>query len=214
MAEQCDCRRCGTCCRKGGPSFHLEDKHLIDEGKIPAKYLFTIRRGEPVHENIHGRVAPVATDLIKIKGKPGGWACVFLEEESNRCGIYADRPAECRTLKCWDPQDIIGMYRQRRLSRQDLLQGVSALWEWVAAHEARCSYGIVFELAAAIRSGTPNAHDQLIEIIAFDREIRSMAIREGKLDENLIEFLFGRPFTVTLPPVLNTILPGRTLICP
>jgi Fe-S-cluster containining protein len=33
------CIRCGTCCKKGGPSFHLEDKMLIEKGIILSKYL-------------------------------------------------------------------------------------------------------------------------------------------------------------------------------
>ena len=78
MEKQTSCRQCGTCCRKGGPSFHLEDRALIDEGLIQAKDLFTIRRGEPAHENVQGKISPVKTDIIKIKGKKGVWHGKFV----------------------------------------------------------------------------------------------------------------------------------------
>ena len=71
------CKQCGTCCTKGGPSFHMEDRRLIDDGVIPGKYLFTIRKGEPAYENIQHRLVSVATDIVKIKGKPGSWECIF-----------------------------------------------------------------------------------------------------------------------------------------
>lgn len=46
------CRRCGTCCEKGGPALHTDDRMLIENGHIPARYLFTIREGEPVVDNV------------------------------------------------------------------------------------------------------------------------------------------------------------------
>ena len=36
-----ECMRCGTCCKKGGPSFHHADKTLIEAGVIESKYLYT-----------------------------------------------------------------------------------------------------------------------------------------------------------------------------
>ncbi len=65
------CHRCGTCCEKGGPALHHGDKALVEEGRIPAKYLFTIRKGEPAHDNVKGNTLFAQTDLIKIKSKKG-----------------------------------------------------------------------------------------------------------------------------------------------
>ena len=47
-----ECKRCGTCCKKGGPCFHVEDKMLIEKGVILIKYLYTIRKGEPAYDKI------------------------------------------------------------------------------------------------------------------------------------------------------------------
>lgn len=46
------CMRCGTCCEKGGPGFHQEDRMLIEKGRIPLKYLYTIRKGEFAYDKI------------------------------------------------------------------------------------------------------------------------------------------------------------------
>ena len=47
-----ECRRCGTCCEKGGPALHGEDRPLVDRGQVPARCLFTIRAGEPVRDDM------------------------------------------------------------------------------------------------------------------------------------------------------------------
>ena len=78
--DQIECSRCGTCCRKGGPSLHRQDKDLVDKGLIAAKRLFTFRQGEPVYDNVMDRVVPAATDIIKIAGHGGSWTCCFFAD--------------------------------------------------------------------------------------------------------------------------------------
>ena len=119
-----ECIRCGTCCQKGGPSLHLEDRALIEDGLIPAKYLFTIREGEPAYDNIKACIQLTETDIIKIKSRKNSQACIFFNPAAAECGIYENRPAECRALNCWDIADILNMYAKNRLSRKDLLQQV------------------------------------------------------------------------------------------
>jgi len=200
MEKQTACRQCGTCCRKGGPSFHLEDRAIIDEGRIQAKDLFTIRQGELAHENVQGRISPVKTDIIKIKGKKGIWECIFLDEKTNRCAIYADRPVECRALRCWDTRKLEAIYNRTRLTRKDLLQNVAGLWELVEDHQRRCDYRTILCLAGKT-SQTPGIVERkkLIEIIGFDTQIRILTTQQGGIQMGLTEFLFGRPLTVTLP---------------
>ena len=38
------CRRCGTCCEKGGPGLHVADMGLLEH--IPMKDVVCLRRGE------------------------------------------------------------------------------------------------------------------------------------------------------------------------
>ena len=83
--EKSSCRRCGTCCKKGGPAFHLADRAIIEKGAIQLKHLTTIREGEPAWDNVSGGVLPAPTDIIKIKSRPGGRTCVFYDEEAAAC---------------------------------------------------------------------------------------------------------------------------------
>ncbi|MCP4754949.1 MAG: hypothetical protein GY866_29075, partial [Proteobacteria bacterium] len=82
-----DCIRCGKCCSKGGPAFHLQDRELLEKGAIHSRDIYTIRKGEPAHDNVKGGLFPVSTDIIKIKGQEDSWACIFLEMDGNtsRC---------------------------------------------------------------------------------------------------------------------------------
>ncbi|UCD81115.1 MAG: YkgJ family cysteine cluster protein [Desulfobacterales bacterium] len=194
------CVRCGTCCEKGGPAFHRDDRMLIEKGLIPSKYLYTIRRGEFAHDNVRGRLMPVDSDIIKIKGKEDTWTCVFFDEAEKSCTIYKDRPQECRALKCWDTQELEKIYAGRRLTRQDLMSGVVGLWDLIKDHQKRCDYEKIRNLIKALQSGHgQHARRRLAEIIRYDLEIRELVVSKGAMDPEMLDFLFGRPLTKTLP---------------
>ncbi|OQX19408.1 MAG: hypothetical protein BWK80_36955 [Desulfobacteraceae bacterium IS3] len=187
--EISSCRRCGTCCKKGGPSFHSEDRFLIEDGLILSKHLYTIRKGETVHDNIKGCLCPTESEIIKIKGKHGRWTCVFFDEHENGCEIYDNRPAECRALKCWDTRDIEKIYACNRLSRKDLLSEIKGLWELIQDHESRCSYR---KLRQLLKQSVENK-DEIQLMLAYDKEIRAVASEKGRIDPEMTDFLFGRP---------------------
>lgn len=77
-----ECIRCGTCCKKGGPSFHSQDKILIEKGIILLKYLFTIRKGEPACDNVKGNLFFVPSDIIKIKSRTNSRSCIFSTQKN------------------------------------------------------------------------------------------------------------------------------------
>lgn len=194
------CRRCGTCCRKGGPSFHRGDRVLIDQGKIPVKHLYTIRKGELAHDNVRGVHRPVGTDIIKIKGQPGTWSCVLLDAKTNQCTIYDDRPLECRVLKCWDTRGIEAVYERDRLSRKDLVSGIEGLWELIRDHEKKCAYAGLQDLVANFRDRNGEAAKQKIcEVISYDDQIRKRIVAKTALQPDQLDFLFGRPLVQTIP---------------
>jgi Fe-S-cluster containining protein len=200
VATNAECIRCGTCCEKGGPGFHENDRSLIDSGIIPSRCLFTIRKGEFAYDNVRGSLVPVASDIIKIKGKEDTWTCIFFDEETKQCSIYEDRPLECRALKCWDTHELERMYTKRRLSREDLLADVEGLWDLIKDHQERCDYEKIRDLITKLELGRNEAcRRELAEIIKFDIEIRNLVVSRGGLDEEMLEFLLGRPLTKTLP---------------
>ena len=193
------CKQCGTCCKKGGPSFHMEDRRLIDDGIIPGSLLFTIRKGEPAHENIRHRLISVGTDIIKIKGKPGRWECRYYDSRTHQCGIYSERPVECRALACWDTRPLEAVYATQHLTRKDLLSGVRGIWELIEDHQQRCDYVTILELHERInKHGDKTAKDKLRGIMAYDRQIR-LTLIENSVAPDMLEFLFGRPLSDTLP---------------
>jgi len=194
-----ECIRCGTCCEKGGPCFHIEDRMLIDKGKISSKYLYTIRKGELAHDNVKGRLQPVDSDIIKIKGKKDSWTCLFFDEIKKGCTIYDDRPLECRVLKCWDTHQLEKIYANTRLTRADLVSEIKGLWDLIQDHQARCDYNKIQSLINSLAGSKRNhVRRKLLEIIRYEAEIRNLVVSRGRLDPDMLDFLFGRPLTKTL----------------
>jgi len=195
------CRRCGTCCCKGGPALHQEDREKVETGKIPLKDLFTIRQGEPAYDNVRRMAAPAATDIIKIKGTaPNDATCCYFDQEQVGCRIYELRPLECRTLSCWDTSAIMEIYDKDRLTRADLLSRLPGLSDLVVEHQARCSYERVARCAADVRKDASNAAavETLLEIVRYDQSLRQVTVERTRLDPELLDFLFGCPLSETI----------------
>jgi Fe-S-cluster containining protein len=192
-----ECRRCGTCCRKGGPSFHHADKVLIKDGVIHSKYLYTIRKGEWAYDNVRQCLEPVSSDIIKIKEKNDSWICIFFDESQSACAIYENRPLECRALKCWDTRELEDLYAKKRLTRADLISDIEGLWSLIKDHQQRCNYEIIQKLVDAIKTnpGDAKARQKLSAIIQFDTEIRKLVVSNAGLEPEMLDFLFGRPLT-------------------
>ena len=194
-----ECIRCGTCCKKGGPSFHIEDKMLIEKGIILSKYLYTIRDGELSYDNVKESILPAASDIIKIKGQKDSWTCIFFNEKENECTIYDNRPLECRALKCWDTLEIEKIYFKNRLTRKDLISTIEGLWGLVEDHQKRCSY---IKLKLFIDALNKDKKDEtlkgILDIIEYDARIRELVVQNGGLDPEMTDFLFGRPITETI----------------
>ena len=194
-----ECIRCGTCCKKGGPCFHIEDRMLIEKGKIPATFLYTIRKGELARDNVRGCLKPVDSDVVKIKSKIDSWACILFDAVKKTCTLYDDRPLECRVLNCRDTRGLERIYADDRLTRADLVSKVKGLWDLINDHQARCDYKniqpLIHNLAGSRRQ---NARRKLLEIIRYDAEIRKLVVARGGLDPEMLDFLFGRPLTNTL----------------
>lgn len=194
-----ECTRCGTCCKKGGPTFHLDDKALIEEGEILSTDIFTIRQGEPSYDNVRDRFIPAESDIIKMKGQRGSWTCRFFDAQKNACRIYDVRPLECRVLKCWDTREIERVYSKNRLTRKDLVSRVEGLWELVESHQEKCAYPKIKHLVDEM--GGPHekrAQREILDLIAYDAEVRKLVVQKGGLDPETLEFLFGRPLEKTI----------------
>lgn len=187
-----ECRQCGTCCRKGGPAFHLSDRPLIETGRIKLADIYTIREGEPALDNITHKAGPTAMDIIKIKSQPGASTCIFYDDKNAGCVIYDDRPEECRVLKCWDTRDIEIVYRKPHLARKDLVGNMPELWQLVKEHHHECSYDRIGRMVEA------DDRNELAYVIRYDLHFRELAREKTGLDARLLDFLFGLPLEKTI----------------
>jgi len=192
--QPASCLRCGTCCRKGGPALHQEDREQVEQGVIHTRDLYTIRKGEQATDPVHGGLIRVDGDIIKVKGRGGTWACRFFDDRTGACRIYADRPLECRLLECWDTARLERSYRNGRLSRRDLLAGVKGLWELIEDHERRCDVdGIRRLLERRSARGRAGVERELAKMVRYDAELRRLMVAQGGLEAEMLEFLLGRP---------------------
>jgi len=192
------CKRCGTCCKKGGPSFHVQDKHLIEKGVILLKDIYTIRKGEPANDKVKMRIIYTDSDIIKIKNRKGTTQCIFFDESTNYCKIYTNRPVECSVLKCWDTNAIEQIYSKNRLTRKDLLYKVNGLWDLIDNHQKRCSYEAIRRLADTSGPDEKKAVNEVRNIISYDIHIRDLIVEKTDMNPEIIDFLSGRPLTTTI----------------
>jgi Fe-S-cluster containining protein len=213
------CRQCGTCCRKGGPAIHQEDQKLLENGYIPLRYLFTIRKDEPVYDNVQGCIISAWSDIIRIKSSKNSNTCVFFNSEQNKCTIYDNRPKECRTLECWNTREIEEIYSKGRLSRQELLTDLPYLSQLMRYHESRCAYQLIKKLIHQLdqnkldQENKENIFNNIREILAFDNHFRLLAIEKSICKTDILEFLFGSPLHQTLPRMGLKVIRKRDGYC-
>lgn len=217
------CKRCGKCCRLGGPVLHLEDCVLLqlfpEDGTLERSGLWlsdlvTLRKGELVRDDVAGTLLPLPDECVKIAPAAGSenWTCRFLRQEKPDqeavCQAYAFRPAQCRALDCADSEAIAALYTHDRISREVVLKTVRAPLEWLAllpAYEEMCAYERIAPLARLvlppINPGTPSekeATETLLETVRYDISFRRLCEERGHIPAEILPFLLGRPLSETL----------------
>ena len=203
MSEEQKCRQCGTCCRKGGPALHKEDFPLLADGVLQLQDLCTFRAGELVRDTSNDSVVPLPEEIVKIAppfgSRPDDWTCRFLTG-NNRCFIHDRIPAECRALFCDDPSALLAMHGEDRLDRKTILEMLKApqwLLDSVDAHEERCGYAGLIELASHLEE-QEEARRAFVEVVEYDRAFRDLVMEKGKVRREMLDFLFGRPLLHTV----------------
>lgn len=219
------CKRCGQCCRLGGPVLHRDDVSLLDLLDAPAKEgvafgladLVTLREGELVRDDVIGTLSPLEGECVKIAPAEGrsDWQCRFLIRMPDAvpgrdagCSIYDRRPSQCRALNCSDTRGIAGLYDHDRAARADVMKAVGAPEEWLGlfpAYEETCSYARIVPLAKLvmppINPGTPaekEATEALLETVRYDIAFRDLCVERGNIPASYLPFLLGRPLSETL----------------
>jgi len=195
------CMRCGVCCQKGGPALHYEDKALFEKGVIDLDCLYTIRKDELVYNNVRERLEPALSDIIKIQGQTHDFntaTCYFLNQETDSCQIYPNRPLECRVLKCWDVRESAQIYNKNRLTRKDILGSINGLWDLIENHQTQCSYTKFRELLIKTdqTQSSDGTHLKMIDkMIGYDKHLRALMVQRNLMKADALDFIFGRPLT-------------------
>jgi Fe-S-cluster containining protein len=189
------CLRCGECCSRVSPSLHHEDLELFKEGILRYGDVYTLRKGEPVLDNIKGSLDNLSEELIKIKEVPESRQCFFFDEAEKSCRIYDRRPLQCRTQECWNPQALEQLWRRNKLTRRDFLKNDDAgLMDLLEIHDERCS---TEKLDSAVKhyweTGETAALDPVVDMLSQDMIIRNFFIEKMGRNEEELDFLLGRP---------------------
>ncbi len=190
-----ECDRCGTCCTKGGPALHIEDKLLLHNKLLKSEHLITIRKGEPVFSPASENPEPAESEIVKIKGKGREWTCFFYIDQDDRCAIYAHRPIECSLLKCWDTADLENVAGKDLLSRFDIIDQDDPLLPFIKDHEKKCSLENLGALLSRLQDDNTKmqALNKLTGLVNTDLILRTKACKKLHLSLQLELFFFGRP---------------------
>lgn len=194
------CRRCGACCRLGGPALHRTDVPLVSRGVLPPTALRSLRRGEYVTDNVAGGIGPAAAELVMIAPGPDGRACRFFTAPDT-CAIHADRPLECRLLFCAAPEALAAAYDRERLTRADILGPAHPLAALCADHEAVVDLTRLAGLCRAALAGDAPARAEALRLIRYDAAYRELLPAKAGVPPAAVPFYLGRPPVDALPAV-------------
>lgn len=198
--KQTSCKRCGECCKEGGPALHTKDLVLVTSGSIPTSNLITIRKGELVLNPDTRRLQPAKTEIIKIKGKGRKWVCHYYDEITKGCGIYELRPEACEVLKCWDTEKILELVEKDTISRFDIVGHDSPLYDVMKEHEQLCPCPDFDYLAEKKTAISNSLKTELEKRVRDDLQFRAHHVKAHQLQLADELFYFGRPLFQLLQP--------------
>jgi len=207
--KQTTCRKCGNCCKQGGPALHLQDLDLVKSGKIPISSLITIRKGELALNPLVEKIQPITVELVKIVGTGRDWNCCYYEEPAG-CTIYADRPYACLVLKCWDTTEILDLVEKNTLSRFDILEKNDPLVPVILEHERICPCDDLGFVQTNYDLLTEPEKSELEKRVRTDLRFRTRVIADFELKVSEELFYFGRPLFQLLHPLGARIVESST----
>lgn len=169
---------------------------MLKKGVVKRHDLYTIRKGEAVHDNVEGGVVNAPLEMIKIREGSGG-ACVFYEKDGDACTIYEKRPVQCAALQCWDTNGFLEVYEGPKLDRRSSVDN-EILMGLIEGHEKRCAYETLEGQLKKIMAEGDRAIEEVLRILQFDFELRPMVVERLGLPPEEMDFFFGRPLVDTI----------------
>ncbi len=197
------CRRCGTCCEKGGAVLRHRDLPLLE--RIPMSDVVCLRRGELAFDPRTEALEPLSAEMLKLQGKDRGWECVYFLPQAKSCSIYEHRPVECRALFCGDTSRALRVMAEPALSREHIVSRDSGLWACIEEHERDFSVAEAMHLVEEGAGSATSIHPGLDNLIRREMHYRNaLGARAQASDRDLWAYL-GRPLWLVLLP-LNPLL--------
>lgn len=191
------CIRCGECCQASSPTLQMEDVPLIMNGLIKRGDVYTIRAGELVKDNIHGRPKITQEEIIKVREKEGRGGCFYYNEARKSCRIYEHRPSQCVALACWNPDEFMEIYARPKAGRKDIIQD-KILLGLIQEHERRCGYTLLDRCARRIETEGEKAVEAILQLLKFDYHLRPFVSEKLGIAPGQMDFIFGRPLSETI----------------
>jgi Fe-S-cluster containining protein len=161
----------------------------MDKGPLEWHDLVTFLKGEPAWDPARGMVIPLPSDMVKIRGREGVHLCCFYDDAARGCSIYAGRPLECRTLKCWDTREIEALFLKDMLSRRAICNDRPELLELLDEYDRMYGVEAIREMLGV--SGVAD-HAETARFVEASRVHRARSLGLLSLDERAGDFLFGR----------------------
>jgi Fe-S-cluster containining protein len=193
------CRRCGTCCRRGGPALHGPDLDLIRSGHLQIDDLVTVRRGELAFQPLGTCPEPVHHEFLKLAGQGGSWCCAFYDDTTKGCRRYHHRPMTCSVLDCTDTGPLLDLAGQDLLTRFDCLSSDDPLLPLIREHERDCPCPDLEAIARDLDN--PATIADLETTVHRDLAFRSRIALSHHLSLARELFAFGRPLFQLLRPL-------------
>ncbi|MEN8142077.1 MAG: YkgJ family cysteine cluster protein [Thermodesulfobacteriota bacterium] len=195
-----ECRRCGTCCRQGGPALHGEDRTMLDEGVLSIRQLVAVRYLEPALDPLKDEILPSRSEFLKVRGQSASWACIFFDQAERGCSIYGTRPLECRLLFCRDTAPLEDVLWKDLLTRRDLLAVDDPVLSLIQQLDDECSYELLNDLLTGAKSKTVEVVEKLSSLVRLDLAVRDIFLNSFPERQSEELFLFGRPLFLVLAP--------------
>ncbi len=188
------CVGCGECCRRSSPTLYAEDLELVQEKLMPLAQLLTLRRGEAVRSPFKKEPFHLEAECIKVRESPETQACVFFDTGECTCGIYENRPMQCRAQACWDTSIAEELAEEPKLTRQELFASLEDLTRLLDEHDRRCSFTHLRKVFEDLDPEKSESIDAVIDAVAFEDHFRHFVAEQLSLPSDSLDLFFGRSF--------------------
>jgi len=189
LAAEPRCLGCGSCCRVSSPTLYLEDLPRLEAARLGWEALFTLRAGERVFSARLGQSQVLPHELLKLREKKG--ACAQLTRRG--CGIYGQRPLQCRWLECWSGRHAGQLEDRPRLGRAQVLAGDPTALALANEYDAKVPAGRLHAALEGAARGEEAASREALTLLELDHRLRAGISAHYGYAAEVLPLILGRP---------------------